>query len=138
MSRTLRKRWRISSRSIPTVSKPKVRFDALGGHRLAVREPAPPPDVPRQQPDFKAVGKILRERRESRSRPAFLSPKSQKIKAMPVRKAYIPKADDSHRPLIFEDKIAQRAIAMVLKAVYEQTFWSAHMASGQGARRTRR
>jgi RNA-directed DNA polymerase len=51
--------------------------------------------------------------------------KSGAYKAPPVRRVHIPKGDGSTRPLgipTFEDKIAQRAIAMLLESIYEQDF----------------
>ena len=52
--------------------------------------------------------------------------KSGTYKAPPVRRAYIPKGDGAEtRPIgipTLEDKVLQRAVAMVLEAVYEQDF----------------
>src|SRR5271166_6283991 len=52
--------------------------------------------------------------------------KSGSYVAPPVRRVHIPKGDGSQtRPIgipTFEDKVLQRAVAMVLEAVYEQDF----------------
>jgi RNA-directed DNA polymerase len=91
-----------------------------------------------------ATGKAYKENLEANLKSLLDRIKSGSYQAPAVRRTYIPKADGTKRPLgipTFEDKVAQRAIAMVLEAVYEQDFLpcsygfrpkrSAHMALRQ-------
>jgi RNA-directed DNA polymerase len=51
--------------------------------------------------------------------------RSGKYQAPPVKRVHIPKGDGRTRPIglpTFEDKVLQRAVAMVLEAIYEQDF----------------
>lgn len=66
------------------------------------------------------------ERLEDNLRALLDRVKAGSYRAPPVRRVHIPKGDGSQvRPIgipTFEDKILQRAVAMVLEAVYEQEF----------------
>jgi group II intron reverse transcriptase/maturase len=51
---------------------------------------------------------------------------SQRYRATLIKRTWIPKDDDSQRPigiLILEDKIVQKAVAMLMEAVFEEDFY---------------
>ena len=51
--------------------------------------------------------------------------RSGRYQAAPVERVWIEKADGGQRPIgkpTFEDTIVQRAVAMLLEAIYEQDF----------------
>jgi len=73
------------------------------------------------------TGKEYEERLEENLQSLLGRFKSGSYQAPPVRRTYVPKDDGRQRPIgipTFEDKLLQRAVTMVLEAVYEQDFLS--------------
>lgn len=71
-------------------------------------------------------GRQYAENLEENLRSLLDRAKSGSYRATPVRRAYIPKGNGESRALgipTFEDKVLQRAVVMVLEAVYEQEFF---------------
>jgi group II intron reverse transcriptase/maturase len=72
------------------------------------------------------TGKAYEEKLDENLQSLLDRLKSGRYKAPPVRRTYVPKGDGSQeRPIgipTFEDKVLQRAVTMVLEAVYEQDF----------------
>jgi group II intron reverse transcriptase/maturase len=71
------------------------------------------------------TGEAYEERLEENLQSLLDRFKSGRYQAPPVRRTYVPKGDGRERPIgipTFEDKVLQRAVSMVLEAVYEQDF----------------
>jgi RNA-directed DNA polymerase len=71
------------------------------------------------------TGEAYEEQLEENLRSLLDRFKPGRYKAPPVRRSYVPKGDGRQRPIgipTFEDKVLQRAVTMVLEAVYEQEF----------------
>lgn len=71
------------------------------------------------------TAQVYAERLEDNLRSLHERMKTGRYFAPPVRRVRIPKGNGETRPLgipTFEDKIAQRAVAMLLESVYEQDF----------------
>jgi group II intron reverse transcriptase/maturase len=71
------------------------------------------------------TGRDYEERLEENLRSLLDRFKSGRYKAPPVRRTFVPKGDGTQRPIgipTFEDKVLQRAVVMVLEAVYERDF----------------
>lgn len=52
--------------------------------------------------------------------------RGRQYRAMPIKRTWIPKEDGSQRPigiLVLEDKIVQKAVAIILEAVFEADFY---------------
>jgi RNA-directed DNA polymerase len=82
------------------------------------------------------------ERLEDNLRSLLERAKSGRYWAPPVRRVHIPKGDGTEtRPIgipTFEDKVLQRAVAMVIGEVYEQEFYDFSYGFRPVARRTKR
>lgn len=71
------------------------------------------------------TGRAYEENLEENLRSLLERFKSGRYWAPPVRRTYVPKGDGRQRPIgipSFEDKVLQRAVTMVLSAVYEEDF----------------
>jgi len=72
------------------------------------------------------TGDAYEERLDENLRSLLDRFKSGRYQAPPVRRTYVPKGDGKQRAIgipTFEDKVLQRAVTMVLEAVYEQDFF---------------
>ena len=74
----------------------------------------------------KVAGKEYGSNLDSNLRELYFRLKNDLYKAQPVKRVWIDKEPGKKRPLgipCFEDKIVQRAVAMLMSAIYEQDFY---------------